>query len=181
MDEQQTTIVRLRRLKITHKYPHLHPFILTQQCRRRLPVYRSRHLQPRLLRGAKDRSTTATYTQGTYQTVSAVKFSPPHFVWCVFLLFAYAWVSYMWSCSHLVICFATRAAADNVVKIWSPFTGESIRNLSGHTRHLMVERWDIPCFCIGRYEYTNMEPRNCMFIPTTHILLMEMMGGPIRA
>ncbi|KIM53857.1 hypothetical protein SCLCIDRAFT_1222491 [Scleroderma citrinum Foug A] len=73
---------------------------------------------------------------------------------------AYTWISCMWSCSLChVICFAAHATADNVVKIWS------IRNLSGHTKglsDLMVERWDMPCFRIGRYEYTNMEHRNSL-------------------
>ena len=38
----------------------------------------------------------------------------------------------------------------------------------GSLRHLMVERWDMPCFHIGRYEYANMEHRNCTFISITH-------------
>jgi WD40 repeat protein len=32
-------------------------------------------------------------------------------------------------------------AADNLVKIWSPFTGELIRNLSGHTKGLSDIAW----------------------------------------
>jgi len=51
----------------------------------------------------------------------------------------------------------------------------------GSLRHLMVERWDIPCFRIRRYEYTNMKRRNCTFVSTTHVWLVEMMGGPLRA
>jgi len=35
----------------------------------------------------------------------------------------------------------THAAADNVIKIWSPFTGELIRNLSGHTKGLSDILW----------------------------------------
>jgi len=47
----------------------------------------------------------------------------------------------MGSCSRLVICFVTHGAADNVVKIWSPLTGELIRNLSGHTKGLSDISW----------------------------------------
>jgi COMPASS component SWD3 len=32
-------------------------------------------------------------------------------------------------------------AADNLVKIWSPFTGDLIRNLSGHTKGLSDIAW----------------------------------------
>jgi len=32
-------------------------------------------------------------------------------------------------------------AADNVAKIWSPFTGELIRNLTGHTKGLSDIAW----------------------------------------
>ena len=41
----------------------------------------------------------------------------------------------------------------------------------GSLRHLMVERWDKPCLRIGRYEYTNMERRNCTFISIIHVFL----------
>jgi len=51
----------------------------------------------------------------------------------------------------------------------------------GSLGHFVVERWDIPYFRIGRYEYTNMERRNCTFVSTTHVSLMEMMGGLLRA
>ena len=55
------------------------------------------------------------------------------------------------------------------------------RAYEGSLGHLVVERWDTPCFRIGRYEYTNMERRNCTFVSTTHVSLMEMMGGLLRA
>lgn len=32
-------------------------------------------------------------------------------------------------------------AADNAVKIWSPFTGQLIRNLNGHTKGLSDVAW----------------------------------------
>jgi COMPASS component SWD3 len=35
----------------------------------------------------------------------------------------------------------SREAADNVAKIWSPFSGELIRNLSGHTEGLSDIAW----------------------------------------
>ena len=34
-----------------------------------------------------------------------------------------------------------REAADNVAKIWSPFSGELIRNLNGHTKGLSDIAW----------------------------------------
>lgn len=34
-----------------------------------------------------------------------------------------------------------RAAADNIVKIWSPATGELIRNMTGHTKGLSDIAW----------------------------------------
>jgi len=47
----------------------------------------------------------------------------------------------MWSCSRLVIRFATHVAVDNVIKIWLPLTGELIRNLSGHTKGFSDISW----------------------------------------
>lgn len=41
------------------------------------------------------------------------------------------------TCVHSCICEAN----DKVVKIWSPFTGELIRNLSGHTKGLSDIAW----------------------------------------
>ncbi len=37
--------------------------------------------------------------------------------------------------------FSIREAADNVAKIWSPFSGELIRNLNGHTKGLSDISW----------------------------------------
>jgi COMPASS component SWD3 len=37
--------------------------------------------------------------------------------------------------------FSFREAADNVAKIWSPFSGELIRNLNGHTKGLSDIAW----------------------------------------
>src|SRR6267154_1366217 len=37
--------------------------------------------------------------------------------------------------------FSFREAADNVAKIWSPFSGELIRNLNGHTKGLSDVAW----------------------------------------
>ena len=37
--------------------------------------------------------------------------------------------------------FLSRKAADNVAKIWSPFSGELIRNLNGHTKGLSDIAW----------------------------------------
>lgn len=34
-----------------------------------------------------------------------------------------------------------RIAADNLIKIWSPFTGDLIRNLNGHTKGLSDVAW----------------------------------------
>lgn len=49
----------------------------------------------------------------------------------------------MW-CVFRPSCFRVTqiyAAADNLIKIWSPFTGELIRNLSGHTKGLSDISW----------------------------------------
>lgn len=40
----------------------------------------------------------------------------------------------------LILC-PNAAANDKVVKIWSPFTGELIRNLNGHTKGLSDIAW----------------------------------------
>jgi len=55
----------------------------------------------------------------------------------------------MWSYPRLVVCFATHAAADNVIKIWSPFTGELIRNLSGYTKGLSDISWSGDGTCLA--------------------------------
>ena len=43
--------------------------------------------------------------------------------------------------SKLPVECITAAANDKVVKIWSPFTGELIRNLNGHTKGLSDIAW----------------------------------------
>lgn len=59
----------------------------------------------------------------------------------------------MGHCWHLVVCLmvlvsrdvacslVTNLANDRVVKIWSPITGELIRNLNGHTKGLSDIAW----------------------------------------
>jgi len=182
MDES-TTIMRLRRPKMTHKYPHLHSLNLTQQCRRHLPVHRIQ--TPTIQAAPRERSNYRlrhTFRRHT-QSVSAGNFSPDGSLLascgasalCVCLGFLYAW-----SCSRFVICFAT--CHQSMVAFHRRTNPQPQWAYEGSLGHLVVERWDIPCFRIGRYEYTNsMERRNCTFVSTTHVSLMEMMGGLPRA
>lgn len=44
---QQMMTTRLRQPKMTHKYPHPHPFNRSQQCTRCLPLHRPKPLQSR--------------------------------------------------------------------------------------------------------------------------------------
>lgn len=43
--------------------------------------------------------------------------------------------------AHILTRPFTSQAADNVAKIWSPFSGELIRNLNGHTKGLSDISW----------------------------------------
>lgn len=44
-------------------------------------------------------------------------------------------------CHNLFQCYRHFTAADKVVKIWNPSTGELVRNLSGHTQGLSDVAW----------------------------------------
>ena len=107
--------------------------------------------------------------RGHTQSVSAGNFNPDGSLLapcgtsalCVCLGFLYAW-----SCSRLVVCFATYVCScgqchQSMVAFHRRTNPQPQWTHQGSLRHLMVERWDIPCFRIGRYEHTNMERRNC--------------------
>jgi len=99
--------------------------------------------------------------RGHTQSVSAGNFNPDRSLLapcgvsalCVCLGSLYAW-----SCSRLVICFATYH--QSMVAFHRRTKPQPQWAYEGSLGHLVVERWDIPCFRIGRYEYTNMERRN---------------------
>ena len=155
---------------MTHKYPHLHPLNLTQQCRRHLPAHRSRlHLQSRLLR-ANDRITDCDIHSGDIPSLylqSSLVLTGPFSLLVVCLPFLYAWVS----CIAHVLC-DTRSCGQCCQNMVASHRRNNPQPQWAHKRslrHLMVERWDIPGFRIGRYEYTNMERRNCTFGSTTHV------------
>jgi len=160
---------------MTHKYPHLHPFNLTQQCRHHLPVHRSRLLPSRLLR-ANDRITDCDIHSGDIPSLylqAILILTGASSLLVVRLLFAYAWVSCMHGVAHVLWYVSQHmyAAADNVIKVWLPFTGELIRNLSGHTKGLS----DISWLSDGTYlasasddtsiQIWNVETVRCLYYP----------------
>ena len=71
---------------------------------------------------------------------------------CLYLLSSLAQMALYWhlavrcssspfSHAHILTRPFASQAADNVAKIWSPFSGELIRNLNGHTKGLSDISW----------------------------------------
>jgi len=158
--------MHLRRLKMTRKYPHLHSFNLTQQFRRHLPVHRSRLLH------AKDRTTDCDIHSGDIPSPypqSSLVLTGPFSLLVVCFPFD-TMLGFLVHMAH-VLC-DTRSCGQccqNMVASHRRNNPQPQWAHKGSLRHLMVERWDIPGFRIGRYEYTNMERRNCTFGSTTHV------------